>query len=163
MTVAVGSGTHEITARYAMSAGSQPIGSTPRLAGSDRDDADLSARRAVGLEAGEPELLAVGGCSQTVHGTGIDRPAGFGLRHQERRRSGFDGAVEEHTVAEATRVDGIDARPLTLHRAFQTGPHGSDHRAIVGLVADGLEDLDHRRRERAPVFVADDQLLRQLR
>ena len=94
---------------------------------------------------------------------GIDRPAGVGLRHQERRWSGLDGAVEEQTVAETARVDGIHARSLTFDRAFQTGPYGSNHRAVVGLVADGLEDLDHRRCERAAVLVADDEFLRQLR
>ena len=66
-------------------------------------------------------------------------------------------------VPEATRVERMHARPLTFHRAFQAGPHRRDHRAVVGLVADRLEDLDHRRRERPPVFVADDELLRQLR
>ena len=98
-----------------------------------------------------------------MHRPGIDRPAGVGLRHQERRWSGLDGAVEEPTVAEAAGVDGIHARSLTFDRALQTGPHGSNHRAVVGLVADGLEDLDHRCCERAPVLVADDELLRQLR
>ncbi len=98
-----------------------------------------------------------------MDGAGVDRPAGPGLRHQERRRRGFDGAVQEPPVTEATRVERMHARPLTFHRAFQPGPHRRDHRAVVGLVADCLEHLDHRRRERAPVFVADDELLRQLR
>ena len=120
MNVAVGRGTHEITALYAVSAGSHPMGSTAAATGLDRDHTNLSARRAVGLEAREPELLTVGGSSQPVHQPGIDRPPGLRLRHQERRWSGLDGAVEEQTVAETARVDGIHARSLTFHRTFQT-------------------------------------------